>query len=139
MRSIKFRARASYSDKHAGITMGDFVYGSFIQSNVDAPSIVWGDGEQMEVDLETIGQYTRLKDKNGKEIIEGDLVINEKGRVCKIDWHEHTAGFDATFVRDSQVVPYGLSQGYEPGNWPLYLKVIGNIYESLELMKSHES
>ena len=88
-----------------------------------------------EVDPDTVGQYTGLKDKNGKEIYEGD-VCNCREYECffgKIKWSNDEATFLFCIVCDGG--------GYEE-EW-LYeyadaLEVIGNIYENPELLEVSE-
>lgn len=79
-----------------------------------------------EVDPETIGQYTTLKDKNKKEIYKGDIFNLGDNRILYIvEW------FDT-----------GLS-GRQNGNssrvglqyWQDKIEVIGNIYDNPELLK----
>ena len=76
-------------------------------------------------------QSTGLKDKNGKEIFEGDIV-DYKGREAVVKWHGSYASFIYRFVD-------GLKE--RVSEWdPLFLacynfEVIGNIYENQELLE----
>ena len=108
--------------------------------NVD--EIHWFNGE-----LDIIGDYitfvrkadeielmqsTGLKDKNGEEIFEGDIV-DYKGRKAVIKWHGSYANFIYRFVDELQE---------RVSEWhPLFLayyhfEVIGNIYENKELLEN---
>ena len=79
-------------------------------------------------------QSTGLKDKNGKEIFEWD-VVDYKGRKAIIKWHGSYASFIYRFVDELQE---------RASDWePLFLacyhfEVIGNIYENPELLEVEE-
>ena len=78
-----------------------------------------------------IMQSTGFKDKNGKEIFEGDIV-DYKGRKAVIKWHGSYASFIYRFVDELKE---------RVSEWhPLFLayyhfEVIGNIYENKELLE----
>lgn len=77
-----------------------------------------------------VGQYTGLKDRNGKEIYEGDIV-------------HHEAWLGAASLRKDIIGPVIFTDGCfaiktRYGNKYLYTginKVIGNIYENSELVE----
>ena len=76
-------------------------------------------------------QSTGLKDKNGKEIFEGDI-LDYKGRKALVRWHGSYASFIYRFVDELQ---------NRKTEWkPLYLaymkcEIIGNIYENPEFLE----
>ena len=65
-------------------------------------------------------QYTGLKDKNGKEIYEGDILKYHNGRLSD----------PIEFPKDYM----WLSIKIERNNWSDTVEVVGNIYENPELL-----
>lgn len=83
------------------------------------------------IDDEYLMQSTGLRDKNGKEIFEGDI-LDYKGRKALVRWHGSYASFIYRFVDELQ---------NRKTEWkPLYLaymkcEIIGNIYENPEFLE----
>lgn len=82
-------------------------------------------------------QYIGLKDKNGVEIYEGDIVRYNTGEMWFVEWDAKQAGI---IYMNRQVVdkegrkkPSGIGYGQLPGSHEV--EVIGNIYENPELLK----
>ena len=79
-------------------------------------------------------QSTGLRDKNDKEIFEGDI-LDYNGRKALVRWHGSYASFIYRFVDELQK---------RNAEWkPLYLaymkcEIIGNIYENAELLEDKE-
>ena len=86
------------------------------------------------VDNLVIMQSTGLKDKNGKEIFEGDI-LDYNGRKALVRWHGSYASFIYRFADELQK---------RNSEWkPLYLaymkcEIIGNIYKNHELLEAKE-
>lgn len=148
MREIKFRGKR--------LDNGEWVYGYYFISERDIEDgFVWRDIPQIQqrygdhyqyfdVIPETIGQYTGLKDKNGREIYEGDIVeltntykgMNTKSIV-------EIAFIDFTFAgkwRDENSPSGYMYNPLGSYNFPIVtIEVIGNIYENHELLGEHKS
>ena len=78
-------------------------------------------------------QYTGLKDKNGKEIYEGDIVkvfTNKEWRIGKIIYEHSEFTIDVTNNKDLE---YGRTSIIEN-----LTEVIGNIYDNPELLEEGE-
>lgn len=128
MREIEFRGKTT-SEVWGGnqVEDGTWVYG-FYRDKVGLPVISQFETERCdyvdyEIDRNTLGQYTGLKDKNGKKIFEGDIVKDILGQIGQIVYKEKYSAF----VVDKWEVGYAL--WFDKG-----IEVIGNIYDNPELL-----
>ena len=100
----------------------------------------------IEVDPETVGQYTGLKDKNGTKIFEGDILKGfnypykyeeEFNYFAEVLWFENSPAFGIYTLKNPKSKVSGISEGntdymedWIPNSW----EVIGNIYDNSELL-----
>lgn len=130
LREIKFRGKR--------LDNGEWVYGSLLMLESQEKSleplhcyIFSLDKGCHRVIPDTVGQFTGLHDKNGKEIYEGDIALatlkffNINDKKCKIIFHNGSFG-----------VQYGFSTDYfKPFSAWDVIEVIDNIYDNPELLK----
>jgi len=114
MREIKFRGKR--------IDNGEWMFGDLSTKNSLNTTLIYPEGWlDVEVDPSTVGQYTGLKDKNGTEIYEGDIVQNIYGDIFTVEYYgEHWYGYVLT-ASDGCVGHLYEYDEYE---------VIGNIHDS---------
>lgn len=84
--------------------------------------------------LYVVMQYTGLKDKNGKEIYEGDIVENWCVGVIKFGVYDNGERYDDAEVGNGFYFDYGenVSHFYNADD----SEIIGNIYENRELLNA---
>lgn len=122
MREIKFRA----FDKENKEML--YVSTLFLEGQFGGEGFGVSNTPYRNIDPETIMQYTELKDKNGVEIYEGDIVLfNEE--TYEVKW------FDGAYVIKSKNSIRGITLLVNSYSEAYRLKVIGNIYENPELLE----
>ena len=128
MREISFRGKYAPS--------GMWIIGDLRQYPSGAKAIKANDMMHiMEVDPDTIGQYTGLTDKHGKKIFEGDIVLAVLPATRVLSeyvWPLHVVTFvDGAFglEHNKNFVPL---KSFAPS---VTFEVIGNIHDNPELME----
>jgi uncharacterized phage protein (TIGR01671 family) len=130
MREIKFRGLSDNFEPR------EWFYGCLVNQD-DKHYIIHEDIENMViVDPETVGQYTGLKDKNGKEIYEGDILI------CKqyiggnfVDYAIEKGYVDFTYGAFGLHRKQGYYRPFKDWLEDYELEVIGNIHNNPELLE----
>ena len=128
-REIKFRGKS--------IGTGEWLYGHLFIWGLQPPSNVpcicvcvpesWKEAYNLyAVAPDTVGQYTGLNDKNGKEIYEGDIV-----EFTNLDLPNMVVRFD----NGSFMLCEDEYSTYEELRMNYAVEVVGNIYEHPELIK----
>ncbi len=131
-RTIKFRGKR--------LDSGEWVYGSLDLTDNSA-AISWdrtdNDGDTVpwfaNVDPETVGQFTGLHDKNGKEIYEGDILSTDLAIPrCEVVFRN---GCFALRLNDGDEDFYDIiSPIGESVDKTKYHNIIGSIHDNPELL-----
>ena len=134
MRKIKFRGKR--------VDNGEWVYGDLIQSFCDDKAYIDINhcfdikhilvNPPIEVVPETVGQFTGLLDKNGKEIYEGDIVRDRWNSYTPIYENAIYMAYNAEKINDLYVsTQFNII-------WRNGCEVIGNIPDKKELLEVKE-
>lgn len=147
MREIKFRGKSIENKNIGEWVVGDLhLLSPFVHIHT-------GLGIKCKIDPNTVGQFTGLKDKNDRDIYEGDILrsdtypysfYEEKDNYYAVVWWSDD---NAAFVVETRVASHAKVKGISNGNCEylgeLLLKeedsafeVIGNIHDNPELLKS---
>ena len=132
MKQIKFRGKRKDNNQiiYGDLCIYDIIYFIGIaktifelRKNVFVPNVIW-----YEVEPESVGQFTGLEDKQGKEIYEGDIFDSPSKNKFYVIWFK-----DGWFIQN--VKDKGIHPIQRLSEIASYWKVIGNVYENQELLK----
>ena len=105
---------------------GDWVEGDLIHLPLGIAILANG---YAYIDSDTVGQYTGLKDKNGKRIFENDIIRStETGEIGIVQWFVEHSAFMVWLPSPNQV-------GFLYECTKSIIEVVGYIHDNPEMMK----
>jgi len=129
MREYKFRGKREDANV--------WVYGYVLKTHKSNPQFdettwIFNEDGKFKVELETVGQYIGMKDKNGVEIYSGEVVsfiktYNNKRYVGEVKYIPVVAGYMLCAMNKESW------HSFEFGLGTVELEIIGNIHELGEL------
>lgn len=123
-RLIKFRAKEVLSDR--------WVYGNY--AILDGYHVIYEDERPLIIKYTTLGQFTGLKDKNGCEIYEEDIISTDLSRPYNIVVFRNGAFMYQCHDSGQTYYDIMLPMSNVDCNKDDYLEIIGNINENPELL-----
>ena len=141
MRTIKFRGKFIYANPDGTLR---WVYGDFGHSTISGKAVIneiipYNEGDfiaHTEVLIGTVGQFTGLHDKNGKEIYEGDIIQTYDSDGKPIMHEIYYLDKEARFA--TKLIGYNeLNEGELSQKWinELDFEVVGNIFDNPKLLQ----
>lgn len=125
---LKFRAWDKKNKTMHEVELIDFI------DNIGYLSIEDGRGDWYSFEVDTIlMQSTGLKDKNGVEIFEGDIVKKTNGSIGYVVYLQQEAGFVVVLKKSDYRL--GHRNTGEPYKEATNHEIIGNVYENPELLE----
>ena len=124
-REIKFRAKGKRS--------GEWCIGELhLASKV--PHIHSDVLSSIPIDPDTVGQYTGMKDKNGKEIYEGDILGCANPKIKHLVFYNERQGRFMAALDGNLDDDFFCLCGFDSERWNASKEIIGNIYDNPELL-----
>ena len=132
MREIKFRAWLKEDKKMVNVETMDFTDKSIQYLKRSEIINVYILRRESFDDVELM-QYTGLKDKNGKEIYEGDILFfRDENMKYIVVWQ------DAAFIIKSIEIRKYSEKMYWLDDTEICCEIVGNIYENKKLLEENE-
>ena len=120
MRTIKLRGKEYKTGKW--IYFNIYIEDPFEHDYIHIVKHLW-----VDINPETVGQFIGLKDKNGEEIFEGDI-LDFSGIITEVRFVQGVFVFLVNGNLDERLC----------GRTDLFAKIIGNIHENPDILKENE-
>ena len=130
MREIKFRAFIKELNE-----IREVEYINFLKKMISFPNKFCKE-YYLNADFDEIElmQYTGLKDKNNKEIYEGDIVkLRANHGIGVVKYYDEWGAFVVEYIKPRPLAVLGMNYYKED------IEVLGNIYENPELLKENNN